>query len=380
VTDAATGQTYTGLNHFVDVEDAGDAYTSCPFPESQPVSTVEQPATITCTERGPLRATFRIERTLDIPIGLTADRQNRSEETIGLTLVSDVSIYAGQPGVYITTRTDNRAEDHKLSVNFPTGLRVARAYVDESYFVAERDLSLPSSEGWVEDPSPLMHQRAFTDLSDGSRGLAILNRGLPSVEVGQDGTVALTLLRCVGWLSRDDLWVRRIAAGPLVPTPGAQCQGEYTFHYAILPHAGDWQNVAETAYNYNAPLLGVRGDTHPGLELHDMNITRDDPRLVTPIPWPRGGVLPDRHSFVTVEPSELVLSALYRSGDDLIIRVYNVTREAVDGTLTLGFPVTEAHRVNLAEAGQERLTAPDNQIELHVEGAEVYTVKVRPRK
>ena len=64
--------------------------------------------------------------------------------------------------------------------------------------VAARDLQLPDSTGWVEDPTPLMHQRTFTDLSDGTRGLAILNRGLPSVEVTEDGTIALTLLRCDG--------------------------------------------------------------------------------------------------------------------------------------------------------------------------------------
>ena len=49
----------------------------------------------------------------------------------------------------------------------------------------------------------------------------ILNRGLPAVEVTRlpGGTqIALTLLRSVGWLSRDDLATRRVAAGPLVPT------------------------------------------------------------------------------------------------------------------------------------------------------------------
>ncbi len=145
-----------------------------------------------------------------------------------MPVVSEIQLYADRPGLFIRTTIDNQARDHKLTVHFPTGLRVAQAHVDESFMVAARDLALPDSTGWVEDPTPLMHQRAFTDLSDGTRGLAILNRGLPSVEVSEDGAIALTLLRSVGWLSRDDLWVRRIAAGPLVPTPGAQCLGSYT--------------------------------------------------------------------------------------------------------------------------------------------------------
>ena len=64
----------------------------------------------------------------------------------------------------------------------------------------------------------MMHQRVFTDLSQDGRGLMILNRGLPAVEVtrGSGGAqIALTLLRSVGW-RRDDLATRRVAAGPLV--------------------------------------------------------------------------------------------------------------------------------------------------------------------
>jgi mannosylglycerate hydrolase len=381
VTDKLTGHTYTGLHHFYDVEDAGDEYTYCPLPEhSQTIGTVGEKATVTCTETGPCRAAFRVEWTLDIPKGLTEDRQRRSRETIALTVVSDVRLYADQPGVYITTFLDNQAHDHKLTVNFPTGLRVAQALVDESFMVAARDLKLPLSEGWVEDPTPLMHQRTFTDLSDGAHGLAVLNRGLPSVEVTEDGTVALTLLRSVGWLSRDDLWVRRVAAGPLVPTPGGQCIGSYCYEYAILPHAGDWQQVYQVAYNYNAPLLARRADTHPGLVLREMNITRDNPALVTPIPWPRGGPLPPRLSVIQVEPPALVLSAVRRSErDSLIVRCYNITRQPVEGMISCGLPVAEAHRVNLAEERQTPLTLVEGmQVAIQVRGGEVISVEFVP--
>ena len=45
---------------------------------------------------------------------------------------------------------------------------------------------------------------AFTDMSQDGRGLMVLNRGLPAVEVTRrtGGTqIALTLLRSVGWLA-----------------------------------------------------------------------------------------------------------------------------------------------------------------------------------
>ncbi|MEW6579303.1 MAG: glycoside hydrolase family 38 C-terminal domain-containing protein [Chloroflexota bacterium] len=382
VIDKITGHTYSGLHHFYDVEDAGDEYTYCPLPaHSQTISTEGCEAVITREESGPCRAAFRVERTLTIPQSLTADRQRRSRATVALPIVSHVYLYAEQPGLYITTEIENRAYDHKLSARFPTGLSVAQAHVDESFMVAERDLHLPDSTGWVEDPTPLMHQRAFTDLSDGARGLAIVNKGLPSVEVTEDGTIALTLLRAVGWLSRDDLWVRRIAAGPLVPTPGAQCLGPYRYDYAILPHAGDWKNVYQIAYNMNVPVMARRADTHPGLELREMNITRDDPSLVTPIPWPRGGPLPPTLSVIQIDPPALVLSAVRRSErDTLIVRFYNITREPVTGTVTLGLPMSAAYRTTLAEERRAQLELSGaGQVQLDVRGGEVVTLEFVPR-
>ncbi len=381
VTDKATGQVYADLGHFYDVADVGDEYSFCPLPGDTPITTQGHPAdAITVEQQDACAVVFRIDRQLQLPPMLDESREKRSEEEpIRMSFRTYVTVYADQPGVYVKTQVTNSAFDHKLTVNFSTGLRVPSAYVDESFLIAERGLKLPDSTGWVEDPTPLMHQRAFTDLSDGARGLAILNRGLPSVEVSEDGTIALTLLRAVGWLSRDDLWVRRVAAGPLVPAPGAQCLQAYTYEYAILPHAGDWRQVYATAYNYNAPLLGRRADTHPGLELREMNITRDDPAQVTPIPWQRGGHLPPQHSFVQVDPPELVLSAVTRSGGDLIVRVYNVTRSAVRGRIAFGFAVRAAARVNLLEEAQEALAVDaENAVAVDVPGAGVVTVKVSP--
>jgi mannosylglycerate hydrolase len=380
VVDKATGKTYSQLNHFFDVEDTGDEYTYCPLQHnSQPVSTIGQAASITCVESGPLRALYRIERVLPIPSGLTADRQMRAGDTVPLPIISDVAVFADQPGVYIRTTIHNAAHDHKLTVNFPSGVQAAQAYVDESFMVAERDLQLPDSTGWVEDPTALMHQRTFTDLSNDGAGLAVLNRGLPSVEVYQDGTIALTLLRCVGWLSRDDLWVRRIAAGPLVPTPGAQCLGDYEYEYAILPHAGGWQQVYAQAHNYNVPLFARRADTHPGLELHEMNITRDDPAKVTKAPWPRGGKLADHFSFVTLDAPELTLSAAYRSGEHLFVRCYNVTRQPVRSVVTFGLPVQQVERALMNEEGLEVLPLQNGKsVVIEVMGGEVYTLKISP--
>ncbi|MBZ0302185.1 MAG: hypothetical protein K8J31_20720, partial [Anaerolineae bacterium] len=129
------------------------------------------------------------------------------------------------------------------------------------------------------------------------------------------------------------------------------------------------------------PLLAHRADTHPGLVLREMNITRDNPDRVKQAAWPRGGGLPADVSFIRVDAPELILSAVYRSGDDLIVRVYNVTRQPVSGMITFGLPIEQAQRVNLAETAQEMLPLEGSQrVPIQVRGGEIFTLKVRPAR
>ena len=178
-----TGQAYRGLGHFSDVDDAGDEYSYCPCPASETFSTAGMPAAVSCVASGPVQVTFRVAWTLRVPEGLRPDRKRRARKRVALPIVSEITLYRDQPGLYICTQVENGARDHKLSVMFPTDLNPPYAAVDEAFAVMQRDLDLPEATGWVEDPTSLMHQRAFTDVSEDGRGLMILNRGLPAVEV-----------------------------------------------------------------------------------------------------------------------------------------------------------------------------------------------------
>ena len=77
-------------------------------------------------------------------------------------------------------------------------------------------------------------------------------RGILETEVRRDprgATILLTLLRCVGWLSRGDLRMRRGDAGPEMETPDAQEIGPHRFEFAFAgwrgPHSdADWFSAA----------------------------------------------------------------------------------------------------------------------------------------
>jgi len=383
IKDKLTGVSYADIHHFEDVDDAGDEYSSSPCENSQTVSTCGVPASIQRIVTGQNLITFEVHWTLQIPIGLTPDRKNRSADTVLLPITTQITIYRDQAGLYIETEIDNQAQDHKLMVNFPTGLNPAHSFVDQAFLVLPRDIDLPESSGWVEDPTHLMHQRAFTSLQEDGHGLAILNRGLPAVEVTrkiEGAQISLTLLRSVGWLSRDDLSTRRVAAGPIVPTPGAQCIGKYVFEYAILPHAGDWREVYQRAYDYTAPLLVARADTHEGLDLSEMNITRDDPAMVKPIEWPRGGQNPDRMSLISVDKPELVISALKRSIDEksLVVRFFNISPEPISTNIKTYRQLEQIWLVNLNEERQEQIPLGGNHtFQVQVRGHQIITFELK---
>src|SRR5439155_3555871 len=142
--------------------------------------------------------------------------------------------------------------------------------------------------------------------TNGTHGLLLANRGLPEFEVEPAGDglrIALTLLRCVGWLSRSDLATRPGHAGPGLPTPGGQTFGVHTFEYALVPFAGDWRTsrAYTLAHGFAVPLHALADVVHPG-------------------------ALPPAATLVACEPPELVLSALKRSEDgaSLVLRAWNL--------------------------------------------------------
>jgi len=391
VHDKTTGAEYRGLHVFSDVEDAGDEYSSSPCAASSTITTEKHRARVRLQESGCCRATIQVHTDFAIPRGLSSkDRRRRSSELVTVPIDSEITLYADSPIIHFRTTIENTAEDHKLSILFPTDLTPREAHVDAAFAVVARDVELPESKGWVEDPTPLMHQRRFTDLSDQRRGFAVLNRGLPSVEVTRHagGTrLAVTLLRCVGWLSRDDLATRRVAAGPLVATPGAQMKGMHVFEYAILSHAGDWQTVAPLAAHYDAPLLIARADTHEGMELREMPFIGVDPAYasatIKPIPWPRSGRNPSSLAFLRLGSDLLTLSALKRNeaADGIVARFYNPGPTPISTTVTWGVRLRAAWRLSLSEDRIDPLALVEAQsFEATIAPYEIYTCELIPER
>jgi alpha-mannosidase len=271
---------------------------------------------------------------------------------------TQVGLSPGVRRVDIHSVVDNRAGDHRLRVHFPAPLVASSAQYDGHFHVISRPLVLPAEDTstWVEQPVAEQPQHDFVDVSDGRIGLLVANRGLPEVEVipgeGQT-TIALTLLRCVDWLSRDDLHCRRGHAGPMLFVPKAQCLGVHEFDYALVPHAGDWRVVSAAGTAFAAGLRAVSIGRH-------------------------GGELPLEASLVTVEPAEFVVTAIKQAteGEGWIVRGYNLAEEALHIRLRPWRRFPRAARVRLDEEWLEALEVGSNGgVEFTVRPWEITTVR-----
>ena len=164
----------------------------------------------------------------------------------------------------------------------------------------------------------------------------------------------VTLLRSVGWLSRDDLRTRAAHAGPGYDTPDAQCLGLHRFRYALLPHAGPWHksDVVHQALAMRVPLRVLAVPRH-------------------------GGTLPAAHSFVHCAGALVSALTIPPAGQGVVLRVYNPFPWEETAVITTSLPLAGVQEVNLA--GDEiGVVAPvDGGFSLPLRAFQIRTVQLQ---
>lgn len=383
ITDLRTDTVFEGVNRFTDEGDCGDLYNNCPPAQDRLVDTPSTPPTIELVESNSLRRVLRISSTLQVPASLSADRASRSPDLVDLPIQTEIALYSGARRIDFRTQVDNRARDHRLRVEFPTLIRADQSRAAQAFDLVTREIIQPTaSPDWVEKPVPTKPMQGYVAIDDGKVGLVVASRGLPEYEVKrlvhdeagekprQSGSsIALTLLRCTGWLSRPDLTCRRGDAGPEQQTPGAQELGTHTFEYSFIPFTpevsdkgsketgkmqatGFWAAVAD-ALAFNAPLRAVPTDEHKGF-------------------------IKSKASWVEISSAEFMVTAIKppEEGSGLIVRGFNMGDETISVRFKPLFAFSVAKRVNLNEEAPIDLAwSPSHSIEIAVKPREIVTLR-----
>jgi alpha-mannosidase len=216
---------------FEDEPDAGDLYTFCPAGETKL-------ARSTASRRD-------------------GDALVLEHELPGIRIETTLRAVPGLDRVELTTVVENDADDHRLRVLIRADAVADEVRAESQFAVVRRPLVLPRPRAeWVEPPVPTAHTLGAVALGP----LVLLTKGLPEYEASDEG-IRLTLLRCVGTISRPaGLPTRPLAAGPDIPTPDGQCRGRHVFEYALRFDGDELSNAAlvRAGQDYRTDFL--RGD------------------------------------------------------------------------------------------------------------------------
>ncbi|MFN0148168.1 MAG: glycoside hydrolase family 38 C-terminal domain-containing protein [Dehalococcoidia bacterium] len=349
IIDWANGIVLKDALTFVDEGDRGDEYNADILADAvtsrhNPDPILRNSVKLLAIRRDLVSATLVVNIVMPLPIALNTRRTRRAHRAWSANLVHAnvrITVWAGIPRVDFRVRVQNTAKDHRLRALFRLPFVTDQAITENQFHVAERPLTPPPWNGTsAEQPPTTFPQKTFAAFEGDGMGLAVLNRGLPEGEVVRDGkgrqSYALTLLRCVGWLSRNDLRSRRGGAGPMIATPDAQMPGIHTFQFALTTYRGGWReaHIQPMAHAFAYPPLAYPTNGHDGSLGLDLPLAR-------------------------FSGPEAVPSAMHRSEADgaPVIRVYNSSAEPTVTRIGVPPAAPEAGLTGLMEHHRESLEA-----------------------
>ena len=223
----------------------------------------------------------------------------------------------------------NAARDHRLRLRFLSDVSGGKTFADTAFANVERRAPRVAEEAaLVEEPVPTAPLHRYVSLFNERQGATVFSDGLTEYETS-DSAIAITLLRCVGELSRSDIAERPGHAGWPAPTPEAQCPGPFDAELALLLHgprtAAVVSEIDTTADDVLYPLVGET--LRSALKHH-----------------------PPLHG-VALEGAGLSLSAIKESddGEFLVLRCVNLLDTDVAGTWRFARAPAEAHLARLDE-------------------------------
>ncbi len=310
VTDKETGLVHHSVCRLVDKGDAGDEYTYS-WPEQDTVCILNSKNVqkkIEIVDKVFQRIT--LTGSFSLPESISSDRKTRSETYIDNLIQIQVSLYPGIDIIDFHIEFDNHSKDHRLQVESPSGILTTKTLASSAFAITCHPVKQSVPKQWMEYPFSVYATHGFIDAGDESAGICIAADGLTEYEAeNRDGEtyLRLTLLRCVGWLSRADLLTRHGNGGWSLPTPGAQCLGVHNFHFAVSYRSGT-ENISS---NY----AKVERMLHPSY-LCPFPVEGRPASIMNPV------------TFLSQLPSDVRLSALKpaEDGNGVILRVFSIDK------------------------------------------------------
>ncbi len=312
----AKGACGNQLQTFADLPKDYDAWNVDPGTFDH-MTPINEVDSVQLVEQGPMRAVIRVSRTW---------QQSK--------FVQDIQLYANRDTVDVINDIDWRERHVLLKAAFPLAASGPMATYEIPYGSIERPTTRNNSWEKARFEVPALR---WADLGDSKHGFSLLNEAKYGYDAAGN-TLRLTLLRSATW-----------------PDPDAD-QGHQHFSYALYPHAGGWKQALteRRGYEYNYDLRAQQVAPHEG-------------------------ALPLEHSYASVSPDNVVLTALKKAEDDngLVFRAVEWAGKQGDVTFTVPAGATAATETNLMEKPVgSSLTVSGDKVTAHINPYEILSIRV----
>lgn len=313
--DKASGLIYDRALEIEESSDDGDEYDYSPSREEWRLTSAQGEHEVEVIhEAWQSRAVIR--HRMAVPADL-AERSAR-QQTGTLEAELTVTLSHNSRRIDVEARLGNHADDHRVRVLIPTPFTADTVLADTQFGsltrpVQDEAMANWQEEGWKEAPLPVWNLLNYAVLQERRNGMALFTEGLREFEVTgeRQKTFALTLLRGVGVLGKEDLLLRPgRPSGIKMPVPDSQMRGQLTCRFSLFSFNGTpvSAGVAQQAKSWLTPVHCYNKIPWDAMKLNRASFTT-----------------PCSYSLLTLAPNGCVLSALKKAEDrdEMILRLYN---------------------------------------------------------
>jgi alpha-mannosidase len=294
-------------------------------------------------ETGPIRSVMRIKHDFLKP---GEQKSYPTPNNPNSYFTEDIILYKGVDHIDFVTEADWWEEHVMLKVAFEVAAKDTVATYEIPFGTIQRPTTMRNN--W-EKARFEVSQQQWSDLTDASKefGISLLNRAKYGGDI-HGNVMRLSLLRSPKW-----------------PDPMAD-MGKHRIEYALYPHEHCWKGggTMQKAYEYNYPLVTKMVTSHKGK-------------------------LPKSYSFISIEPSNIILHTIKKAepalsfssnssvGEDiLVLRLYEAYGKETDAVISFPKEVKQAIFSNILEEDGEQLKIVRNKVKVKLAAHRIATIKV----
>lgn len=309
ITDKKDHSVYKKILMVEDGSDDGDGYDYSPLEEDFIVTSEREKAKI-CCEKSEYIQSADIEIAMEIPKNLSSRKVKMKDGRMKIQM--HLELKDADPVLAVSVIVDNAADDHRIRLLLPQQDCQGFVISDNQFGNIKRPvydtaMEVWEKEKWSERPDSIY---PFLSYAAGlGKGVCVITDSVREYEMSGKGydTLAVTLMRCVGVLGKEELFRRPgRPSGIKMETPDSQLHGRYTFRLGITCCH---ESLPRLAKEFLTPLVSYNKMQYHAMKLNASSIDT---------PW--------NYSLMEMgQKMGPVLSTLKKAedGERLIARFYN---------------------------------------------------------